>query len=227
MQKFYPESKVETKGFTAKHYDALMDIITFGRYHSFIEKSIELMKIRPTDRILDLGTGTGRNACLMAKYLSKEGKLIGIDISQEMISQFKKRCANFPHIKILQARVDQSLPFREKFDKVFISFVLHGFPQEVREAIIERVFDVLGSNTSFFILDYSEFSFRQMPFYLRIPFGLMECPYAFDYIKRDWKKILSRHNFSDFKEFFFFNGYIRLLKAEKLDFVKEIRSDRN
>ena len=227
MQKLYPESKVETKGFTAKYYDALMDIITFGRYHLFIEKSIELMRIRPTDRILDLGTGTGRNACLMAKYLSKKGKLIGIDISQEMISQFKKRCVNFPHIKILHARVDQSLPFREKFDKVFISFVLHGFPQEVREAIIERVFGVLRSNTSFFILDYNEFSFKEMPFYLRVPFGLMECPYAFDYIKRDWKKILSKHNFGGFKEFFFFNNYLRLLKAEKLDFVKEIRNDRS
>ena len=75
MQKLYPESIVETKGFTAKYYDALMDIITFGRYHLFIEKSIELMRIRPPDRILDLGTGTGRNACLMAKFLSKKGKL--------------------------------------------------------------------------------------------------------------------------------------------------------
>jgi ubiquinone/menaquinone biosynthesis C-methylase UbiE len=222
MQKLYPESKVETGGFTAKYYDALMDIITFGRYHLFIERSIELMRIRPTDRILDLGTGTGRNACLMAKYLSKKGKLIGIDISQEMISQFKKRCANFPHIKILHARVDQSWPFREKFDKVFISFVLHGFPQAVREAIIERVFDVLRSNTSFFILDYNEFSFKEMPFYLRVPFELMECPYAFDYIKRDWKEILSKHNFGGFEEFFFFNDYIRLLKARKLDSVKEI-----
>ncbi len=227
MQKLYPESKVETGGFTATHYDALLDLATFCRYPLFIEKSIELMRIRPTDRILDLGTGTGRNACLMAKYLSEKGRLIGIDISQEMISQFKKRCANFPHIKILHARVDQSLPFRKKFDKVFISFVLHGFPQEVREAIIERVFDVLRSNASFFILDYNEFSFKQMPFYLRVPFGLMECPYAFDYIKRDWKKILSKHNFGGFEEFFFFKDYVRLLKAKKLDSVKEIRNDRS
>ncbi|NOR21863.1 MAG: methyltransferase domain-containing protein, partial [Candidatus Aminicenantes bacterium] len=209
------------------HYDALLDLATFGRYPLFIEKSIKLMDIEPADRILDLGTGTGRNACLMAKYLSEKGSLIGIDISQEMISQFKKRCANFPHIKILHARVDQPLPFREKFDKVFISFVLHGFPQEVREAIIERVFDVLRSNTSFFILDYNEFSFKEMPFYLRVPFELMECPYAFDYIKRDWKKILSKHNFGGFEEFFFFKDYVRLLKAKKLDSVKEIRNDRS
>ena len=216
MSSYYPESKVETKGFTAVHYDTLMDIITFGRYSLFIEKSIELMGIRPTDRILDLGTGTGRNACLMAKHLSKKGKLIGIDISQEMISQFKKRCVNFPNVKIIHARVDQSLPFREEFDKVFISFVLHGFPQEVREVIIKNVFESLKSGGSFSILDYNEFSYNEMPFYLKVPFKLIECPYAFDFIKRDWKEILTNHNFDGFEEYFFFKGFVRLLKAKKI-----------
>ncbi len=221
---YYPESKVEVKGFMAAHYDALLDFATFGRYPLFIEKSIRLMGIRPTDRILDLGTGTGRNACLMAKYLSGKGELIGIDISQEMISQFKKKCANFPNVKIIHARVDQSLPFsKEEFDKVFISFVLHGFPQNVREVIIKSVFEVLKINGSLFILDYNEFSYDEMPFYLRVPFKLIECPYAFDFIERDWKQILANHKFGGFEEFFFFKNYVRLLKAKKLDGNKENR----
>jgi ubiquinone/menaquinone biosynthesis C-methylase UbiE len=141
---YYPKSKVETKGFTARYYDTLIDIITFGKYSSLIEKVIELMRIGPSDRILDLGAGTGRNACLMMKYLSKEGELIGADISEEMISQFKKKCANFPNAKIIHARVDQSLPFREGFDKVFTSFVLHGFPQNIREVIIKSVLSAKG-----------------------------------------------------------------------------------
>ena len=103
MGRYYPESKVEINGFVARHYDALLNIATFGRYAPFMKKAIELMEIKPEDRILDLGTGTGRNACLMTKYLSKKGKLIGIDISQEMISQFKKRCANDPNARIIHA----------------------------------------------------------------------------------------------------------------------------
>ena len=222
MCSYYPESKVEAKGFMATHYDALLDFATFGRYPPFIERSIKSMGIEPSDRILDLGTGTGRNACLMAKYLSKEGRLIGVDISQEMISQFKKKCADFPNIKIIHGRVDQSLPFlREKFDKVFISFVLHGFPQDVREVIIKNVFKVLKSNGSFFILDYNEFCYNDMPFYLRVPFKLIECSYAFDFIERDWKQILINHKFGDFGEVFFFKDYVRLLKARKLEGNKE------
>ncbi|MCD6457047.1 MAG: class I SAM-dependent methyltransferase, partial [Methanophagales archaeon] len=79
----------------------------------------------------------------------------------------------------------------KKFDKVFISFVLHGFPQDVREKVINRVFEVLKEGGIFFVLDYNEFSLSKMPFYAMIPFKLIECPYAFDFIKRDWREILA------------------------------------
>ena len=216
MGRYYPESKVEINGFVARHYDALLNIATFGRYAPFIKKSIALMEIKPEDRLLDLGTGTGRNACLMTKYLSKRGTLIGIDISQEMISQFKKRCLTYPNAIIIHARVDRSLPLREDFDKVLISFVLHGFPQYVRELIIKNVFEALHTDGRFFVLDYNEFSYREMPFYLKLLFRLMECPYAFDFIERDWKEILQQQGFEYFKEHHFFQSYVRLLTAKKM-----------
>lgn len=217
MSYYYPQSKVEINGFMARYYDILLDAVTLGRYRPLIEKAIELMAISPSDKILDLGTGTGRNAFFIRKHLSKQGKFIGIDISKEMISQFKKRCAKFSNVYLIKARVDQSLPFKQEFDDVFISFVLHGFPHYVREGIIENVFEALKSKGSFFILDYNEFSLQKMPFYLRAPFKLTECPYAFDFIRRDWKQILRKYNFGDFKEALFFRNYIRLLKAKKLD----------
>jgi demethylmenaquinone methyltransferase/2-methoxy-6-polyprenyl-1,4-benzoquinol methylase len=213
---YYPESKVEVGGFIAKHYDMLMDMITLGSYSSFIRKAIRLMSIRSSDKILDFGTGTGRNACLMMRYFSSGGEFIGLDISKEMISQFKKNCADFPNIKIINGRIDQDLAYEKYFDKVFISFVLHGFPQKARNRIIGNAFKALKKGGEFFILDYNEFSLNEMPFYLRIAFKLMECPYAFDFIEKDWKKILSLQRFSDFREHFFFGSYIRLLKGVKV-----------
>lgn len=47
MGAYYPKSKVEIKGLTAKYYDTLMDIITFGTYSSFMQKAIWLMGIKP------------------------------------------------------------------------------------------------------------------------------------------------------------------------------------
>jgi len=109
MCSYYPESKVEIEGFIAAHYDALLNIVSFGKYSSIIKSAIEMMGIRPGDKILDLGAGTGRNACLMMKYLSQKGELIGIDISEEMISQFRKKCADFPNAEIINARADRSV----------------------------------------------------------------------------------------------------------------------
>ncbi len=215
MCAYYPASKVEVGGFTARHYDRLINIITLGGYSSVIQNAIRLMMIKPIDKILDLGAGTGRNACLMMKHLSTNGELVGLDISEEMISQFKKNCAVFPNAKIINKRIDKELPYEEYFDKVFISFVLHGFPQEARKQIIRNVFKALKKDGEFFILDYNEFSIKEMPLYLRIPFKFMECSYAFDFIEKDWQKILSEEGFNSFEKHFFFGNYVRLFRSVK------------
>lgn len=215
MCAYYPESKVEVSGFFARHYDILMDIMILGRYSSFIRKAIRLMGIGSTDKILDLGAGTGRNACLMARYCSSEGEIVGLDISQEMISRFEKNCRDFPNVKIINARIDQDLAYERCFDKVFISFVLHGFPQQARSQIIRNAFKALRKGGEFFILDYGEFSLHDTPFYVRLPFKLLECRYAFDFIEKDWERILFLQGFNDFKEHFFFSAYVRLLRAVK------------
>jgi len=216
MCAYYPESKVEISKFTAKHYDILMNIATFGGYSLFIQKAIRLMNIKSNDRIIDLGAGTGRNACLMMNYLSTKGELVGLDISDEMVTQFKKRCANFTNAKIINQRIDKPLPYEDEFDKVFISFVLHGFPQDVRRQIIKNAFKALKKNGEFFILDYNEFSLKEMPFYLKIPFKLIECPYAFDFVEKNWQKILDEEGFNYFEKHLFFHRYVRLLKGVKL-----------
>jgi len=216
MSKYYPESKVEISGIVAKYYDKLMNVITLGRYSFLIKKIILLMKIKPNHKIIDLGTGTGRNACLMMKQLSTKGELVGLDISKEMISQFNKNCAGFSNAKVIHKRIDRDLDYEMYFDKAFISFVLHGFPQEARKQIIRNAFKALKKNGEFFILDYNEFSLKEMPFYLKIPFKFVECPYAFDFIEKDWKKILSNEGFNYFEEHLFFKKFIRLLKAKKI-----------
>ena len=216
MSNYYPESKVEIRGFVAKHYDTLMNVITLGRYSFFIQKTILLMKIKPNHKIIDLGAGTGRNACLMMKQLSTKGEVVGLDISEDMIVQFNKNCAEFSNAKVIYKRIDQDLDYEMYFDKAFVSFVLHGFPQEARKQIIGNAFKALKKNGELFILDYNEFSLKEMPFYLKIPFKFAECPYVFDFIEKDWKKILAGEGFSYFEEYLFFNKYIRLLKAKKI-----------
>ena len=215
MGKYYPQSKVEVGGLLARHYDRLMDLVTFGRYRLFIEQAVRLMNIKSDDRIIDFAAGTGRNACLMVKYLSPRGRLVGLDISKLMISQFRKKCRGFPNVEIVNERIDRPLRYENGFDKAFVSFALHGFPQQIRAMIIDNAFRALANEGELFILDYNEFSLSEMPWYIRLPFRLIECPYAFDFISRNWKQIIGRRGFGRFTEHIFFDGYVRLLKAVK------------
>ena len=152
----------------------------------------------------------------MRNYLSSNGEIIGLDISNEMINQFKEKCKKYSNVKILNKRIDLPLDYKEYFDKAFISFVLHGFPQQVREVIIHNVFNALKKNGIFFILDYNSFSLDKSPVYIRFLFRLIECPYAYDFIKRDWREILLSNGFNNFEEHLFFKNYVRLVKIVKI-----------
>ena len=215
MKRFYPKSKVETTGFIARHYDILLDMATLGKYLPFMKKAISMAEIKPEDKILDLGAGTGRNACLIEKYLSDKGLIVGLDICQDMIAQFRKRCIALPNVTVINRRIDQPLPYKDEFNKVFISFVLHGFAENVRNVIIKNAFNALKKGGQFLIVDYNEFSLPDISFYLRFVFRLIECPYAFDFIKKDLKRLLTEAGFTNFQEHFFFNRFVRLLSAVK------------
>jgi demethylmenaquinone methyltransferase/2-methoxy-6-polyprenyl-1,4-benzoquinol methylase len=215
--KIYPDSGVELKPFTAKHYDSLMNTASFGLYKGFIKQAIKDMDVQPNDTILDLGCGTGRNAGLMASCLSEEGSITGLDVSEIMEKQFNQKFLNDKRVRFIRQRADIPFDLGQQFDKILISFVIHGFPHEVRKTVIKNIYNHLKPGGSFFMLDFSEFNMAEMPVLHRFVFKTIECKYAFDFIEKDWKLILIENGFSDFKETFYMKKYVRLLKAVKVN----------
>jgi demethylmenaquinone methyltransferase/2-methoxy-6-polyprenyl-1,4-benzoquinol methylase len=214
--KIYPESGVELKPFTARHYDALINAASFGFYKGFIFKAIRDMLIHPDDNILDLGCGTGRNAGLMTSYLSENGSITGLDVSEIMEKQFNQRFQIDKRVRFIRQRADIPFDLGQQFDKILISFVIHGFPHEVRKKVLRNIFNHLKPGGLFFILDFSEFNMDEMPALHRYIFKTIECKYAFDFIKKDWKQILIENDFSDFLETFYMKKYVRLLSSKKI-----------
>lgn len=213
--RIYPDSGVELNPFMAKNYDLIMNLATLGLYNLFIHNVIKEMNIRSGDKILDLGCGTGRNAEIMSKYLNARGEITGIDVSPVMEKKFNKKLQNHENINFIRCRIDVPFELPGQYDKIFISFVIHGFPHEVRLRVLENIDHHLKSGGAFFMLDFAEFDMNEMPLLYRLIFKSIECKYAFDFIRRDWKEILSHYNFSGFKELFFVRNYVRLLRAEK------------
>jgi len=209
-------SHVEIKGWVARHYDLAMDLLLMGRYQPFIEKVIERMDIHPGEAILDLGSGTGRNICVMMRSLGPTGRVVGVDISQEMLQQARRRCQSYPQVAFMKRRIEEPLPFDEEFDKVFISFTLHGLENEDKERVIANAYRALKPGGTFWILDYDEFNLDHQGFLFRWAFQRFECELAREFLSLDLKELLARHGFGNFASYPFLRGYVRLLRAEKL-----------
>jgi demethylmenaquinone methyltransferase/2-methoxy-6-polyprenyl-1,4-benzoquinol methylase len=215
LAQLYPDSHVEIHGFLARHYDLVMNVMSGGLYSRFISSAVSAMHIRPEDRILDLGCGTGRNACLMRRHLSDQGYILGMDISEEMGEQFRRKCSPYRNVAFMNQRADVPFSIETPFDKIVMSFVLHGFPHESRLKTLENIYSNLKPGGKFLLLDFAEFKLADMPPLHRKVFTTVECSYAFEFVEMNWQEILRGVGFTTFAEHYWLRNYVRLLAAMK------------
>ena len=87
------------------------------------EKTIRLMNLRPGERVLDLGCGSGWATRLLARLVGEGpegfGQVVGLDVSDEMIRQAREASKDFENIFYVWGSAQQ-IPWEENFfDKVF------------------------------------------------------------------------------------------------------------
>ena len=208
-------SKVEVGSTAARYYDLFMNVISLGYYPHLIRKVVDKMDIQPGQSILDLGSGTGRNDSFIAQKIDPEGRILGLDISKEMLSLSRKRCQSYPNVEFREQRIEMPLTYQEEFDKVLISFVLHGFEDVQKIEIISNTYQALKPGGVFCIFDYNEFDLERLWFPLRWIFIRGECQLALEFLRLDLKGMLSSQGFTSFEEELFLRGHLRLLKAAK------------
>lgn len=110
---------------TKKIYDvhSMFYDATFGRLvKRRIERAINHMNIAETDKVLDLGIGTG----VSLNYYPDKGQIIGVDLSAGMLREARKKIRErgLRRATVFQANALQ-LPFADDtFDHVFISHVI-------------------------------------------------------------------------------------------------------
>ncbi len=210
-----PRSRVAVGPTEARFYDLLMNAISLGYYARLIREVVDKMDIRQGQSILDLGSGTGRNDKLIAQKIGSNGSVLGLDISNEMLNLSRKRCQPYSNVRFIQQRIEMPLTYRDEFDKVFVSFVLHGFEDAQKVVIIGNAYRALKAGGSFCILDYNEFDLDRLWFPVRWAFTHGECQLASEFLKLNLKEMLLRQGFTSFQEELFLRAHLRLLKAAK------------
>ena len=117
----------------AKYYD-----FVFGNiFHPGRHTAIEHLHCVPGDRVLEVGVGTG----LSLPLYPKDVKVVGIDLSKDMLKQAEEKVAdeNLDHVEGLYQMDAQQMSFPENsFDKVVAMYVatvvpdVEAFMSEIR-----------------------------------------------------------------------------------------------
>jgi len=141
-------------------YDIFIKIICmikFGGEYKFRNESLKYIKVNDNDTVLETSVGTGSDI----RYLNKNAKYYGVDISQGML---KKALKNFQKWKInadLICCEAENLPFN---DNVFdVVFSVGGFNYySDKEKAIKEMIRVSKPGKKIFIVDETEKTVRKI-----------------------------------------------------------------
>src|ERR1700716_634181 len=125
------------------------------RHHLDItEKTMRRMDLRPGERILDLGCGSGWATRLLARIVGEGpqsfGQVVGVDISDEMIRQARAASKEFDNVMFVVGSSAQ-IPWEENFfDKVLSVESFYYYPDQDRT--LAELFRVMAPHGRLFIL---------------------------------------------------------------------------
>jgi len=131
------------------------DGATMENHHLDItEKTIRLMNLRPGERVLDLGCGSGWASRLLARLVADGpdgfGQVVGLDISDEMVRLARAESRDFENILYVWGSAAK-IPWEENFfDKVLSVESFYYYPDQDRA--LSELFRVMAPHGRLFIL---------------------------------------------------------------------------
>ncbi|PYU68900.1 MAG: hypothetical protein DMG49_14895 [Acidobacteria bacterium] len=91
-------------------YDAFVWLVSFGREHSYREKTLDLAGLKPGESILDIGCGTGTLAIAAKRRVGAAGRVYAVDASPEMLARGVRKPIRL--VPRLSSRMASSKPCR-------------------------------------------------------------------------------------------------------------------
>jgi len=158
------------------------------------EKTMRLMELRPGERVLDLGCGSGWATRLLARVVSEGpegfGQVVGVDISDEMIRQARAASKDFENVMFVVGSAAE-IPWEENFfDKVLSVESFYYYPDQDRA--LAELFRVMAPRGRLFILinlyKDNPYSLQWVP-KLKVPVQVCS---AIEYVE-----LLKKHAFED------------------------------
>lgn len=103
---------------------------------------VELADVKAGQHVLDVSCGTGTLVSLLASCAGPDGRVVGIDLSEEMLEMARKKNQS-RQVEFILANAED-LPFEDaSFDRVTISLAIHEMNRQGRRNALAEMMRVL------------------------------------------------------------------------------------
>ena len=139
----------------AKNYDISANLYYLMgiRELAYRKIAVEALKLGHGDTVVELGCGTGLNFTLLRDRVGSEGKIIGVDLTTEMLSSAHKRIEHnkWTNIELVQCDAG-TYSFPEHVNGIISTFAITLIPEY--DKIIKKGAGALSPGKRLVVLDF-------------------------------------------------------------------------
>ena len=139
----------------ADNYDIMNDLMSLGSHRILKDIAVEVSRVRPGHRVLDLAGGTGDIAARLAPKVAPDGEIVLSDINDTMLTQGRDQMLDrgFSDIKYVLSDAETLGFANETFDIVTMGFGLRNVTN--KKVALKEILRVLKSGGRLVVLEFS------------------------------------------------------------------------
>lgn len=139
----------------AKRYDFTANLyyLMGFREWAYRRQAVAALDLRPGDKVVEIGCGTGLNFPLLQEAVGPEGRIIGVDLTDAMLAQARQRVADNGWSNVDLVLSDAAaFQFPAGIDGILSTFALTLAPEY--DQVIRRGSQALAPGRRWVILDF-------------------------------------------------------------------------
>lgn len=151
-----PETMIRLYRRRAGHYNLTANLYYLLGFREWVyrRQAVQALQLQEGDRVVELGCGTGLNFSLLQQSIGPQGRIVGVDITDEMLAQARRRIEKngWSNVDLVQANA-ADFDFPAVTNGILSTFAFSMMPDPDR--IIAKGMQALATDGRWAVLDLS------------------------------------------------------------------------